>query len=85
MIFNGYNPYAPPKSTPPLPANEIPLAVLKGARDVYATHLSPDGERAYVEKPDGVRVFFWDDGSKAFGSSFPCDGLPGEVVAIPDS
>ena len=83
MIFNGYNPFSPPKSTPPLPANEIPLAVLKRAREVHATHLSPDGLIAYDQRSNGAWYSQWDNETKKFGCWWLLDGeLPGEAVAI---
>ena len=82
-----YNPFGPhaPAHKPGDSQTDVPLAQFKAAQAVYATHLSADGQRVYTERADGVRVFFWDGGSKTFGSSFPCDGLPGEVVKLPES
>ena len=42
MIFSSYNPYAPPRTTPPH-AGDLPdvlLEVFRAAADVRATHLS---------------------------------------------
>ena len=85
MIFIGYNPYAPPRTTPPHAADlpDVPLHVFTAAEDVHATHLSADGLRAYVEYDSEVRVCFWDDEGRAFGSSFPCGGLPADAVRMP--
>ena len=86
MIFNGFNPYSPNKSTLPLPANEIPLAVLKGARAVNATHLSPDGRVAYDQRDSGVWYCEWDSKLRGFGAWWRLEGeLPGEAVKLPDS
>ena len=79
-----YNPYAPAKSTPPT-SEDIPPAVFDAARVIHATHLSADGQLAYREKMGKMRVYYWDNESKAFGSSFPCDGLPPGGVKVPDS
>ena len=80
MIFQGYNPYGP-RSQPTQPANAIPLANFKAAQLIPdATHISADGEHVYVN--DGERVYYWDDESKRYGSSFPCNALPSDVVKL---
>src|SRR3990172_5909980 len=77
-----YNPYGP-HSQPPLPPNAIPIANYKVAKLIPgATHISPDGARVYVEHPDEVRVHYWDEESRSYGSSWGCDGLPGDAVKI---
>jgi len=83
MIFTGYNPYGPHGSrTAPAPP-DVPLSQFNAAYDVNATHLSADGLRAYIEYEFSVRVCFWDEESKAFGSSFPCEqGLPADAVRM---
>ena len=83
MIFTGYNPYSPNKSTPSLPANEIPLEILKAARAVYATHLSPDGQMAYDQRASGVWYCKWN--GREFGAWWRLDGeLSGEAAKLPD-
>lgn len=77
-----YNPFGPrqPKPDPPL---EVSLPQMQGARAIDgATHLSADGERVYVEHSDGLRVHYWDEGAKVFGSSFPCSELPADAVRL---
>ena len=79
MIFPGYNPYHSP-----LPPNTIPLANHKATKLIPdATHISADGRCVYVEYSDEVRVHYWDEESKGYGSSFPCpQGLPGDAVRL---
>lgn len=77
--YRGYRPAA----VAPKPAEDVPLYVFRAAKSIDgATHLSADGKRVYVQMSDGVRVCFWDDESKRFGSSFPCDGLPNDAVKL---
>lgn len=86
-IFPGYNPYGPPRpNTPPVVGQAPPIGVaqFKAAQSILeATHLSADGERVYIQMSDGVRVCYWDEEAKRFGSSFPCfEGLPADAVKM---
>ncbi len=76
------NPFGSHVPSNPQPANAIPLANFKAARSLpNATHISADGLCVYVN--DGERVYYWDDESKQYGSSFPClGGLPGDAVKL---
>ena len=83
MPFSGYHPTgyrSQPKEAP----GEVPLEVFNAAQSIEdATHLSADGQRVYLRRLGNVRVCFWDDESKAFGSSFPCEqGLPADAVRM---
>lgn len=82
MIFQGYNPYS--HHAPAKPAADVPLAQFRAAKALEdATHLSADGQRVYLQRMGKVRVCFWDEESKKFGSSFPClEGLPGDAVTL---
>ena len=78
-----YNPYGPhgPRTAPAPP--DVPLSQFQAAQDANATHLSADGLRAYIEYEFSVRVCYWDDESRVFGSSFPCEqGLPADAVRM---
>ncbi len=81
MIFNGYNPYSS-RTKPTEPANAIPIANFKAAQQINdATHISADGARVFTN--DGERVYYWDEESKRYGSSFPCpEGLPADAVLL---
>ena len=74
--YNRFGPHSPQ------PANTIPLANYKAAKLILdATHISSDGRCVYVK--DGERVYYWDEESNGYGSSFPCSGgLPGDAVRI---
>ena len=77
--------YYPRPPTPPTADDlpDIPAYLLRAAHDVEgATHLSSNGQRVYIQRLGNVRVCFWDEEMKAFGSSFPCDGLPADVVRM---
>lgn len=79
LNYNPYGPHAPQKAS----QTDVPLAQFKAAQAIQnATHLSADGQRVYLEYANEVRVCYWDDEIKEFGSSFPCDGLPSDAVAI---
>ena len=72
-----YNPYGPHS----LPPNAVPLANHKAAKLLPdATHISPNGACVYVK--DGERAHYWDEESRSYGSSWECDGLPGDAVKI---
>ena len=79
LPYNPYGPHAPQQQAP-----EVPLYVFEAAQAVEdATHLSGDGQRVYIKRLGNVRVCFWDDEMKRFGSSFPCpEGLPADAVVI---
>lgn len=85
---HGYNPFGPPRSpTPPTAgadgACDVPLSRLKAAQLIQdATHLSSDGQRVFIQRLGSVRVCYWDEKSNRFDSSFPCDGLPDDAVAM---
>lgn len=79
MGYLGFGQPAPPK--PAQPANEIPLAALKAAQAVNATHLSADGKIAYQVRYGKVRWAEWL--GNEFGSFFPLDKeLPEGAVEI---
>jgi len=88
LLIGNYYPHFPPRPpTPPTAsgqqAPDVPLAQFKAAQSANATHLSADGLRAYIEYEFSVRVCYWDDESKRFGSSFPCEqGLPADAVRM---
>ncbi len=72
ISYNPFGPHAQPA---------IPIPNLEAAKNVPdATHISLDGLCVYTN--NGKRVYYWDDESKTFGSSFPCDGLPTNVVVV---
>ena len=78
--YNPFGPHGPQKSTS---QTDVPLAQFQAAQDANATHLSADGLRAYIEYEFSVRVCYWDDESRVFGSSFPCEqGLPADAVRM---
>lgn len=78
-----YNPFFPHAPQQPTPLPDVPQARLSAATDVKAQYLSADGQRAYKEMSDGVRVFYWDEEIKVFGSSFPApEGLPSDAVVL---
>lgn len=82
MLFPGYNPYGPhaPKKAS---ATDVPLNQFRAAQAIKdATHLSSNGQRVYSQRMGKVRVYYWDEETKSFGSSFPCDGLPPDAVVI---
>ena len=82
MPFSGYHPPGY-RSQPKEASSEVPLAQFQAAQNVNATHLSADGLRVYIEYEFSVRVCYWDEESKAFGSSFPCEqGLPADAVRM---
>jgi len=88
MIGNYYPHFPPRPPTPPTAGHtalpDVPLAQFQAAQEVNATHLSADGLRVYIEYEFSVRVCYWDEESKVFGSSFPCDeGLPADAVRMP--
>lgn len=89
-LIGNYYPHFPPRPpTPPIAgqqqqAPEVPLCVFEAAQAVEdATHLSSDGKRVYIQRLGNVRVCFWDEEMKKFGSSFPCDeGLPADAMRM---
>jgi len=83
MIFTGYNPYAPPRTTPPHAGDlpEVPLHVFAAAEDVHATHLSADGRFAYCERYGAVLQAEWDGGIFGAWWLYP-NGLPPDAVRM---
>jgi len=81
VIFTGYNPYAPPRATPPHAGDlpDVPLEVFRAAADVRATHLSADGKTAYDERKSSVWYCGWDEEARRFGSWYKI--LSGELPA----
>lgn len=88
MIFTGYNPYTPSRSTPPTAGDlpDVPLYVSEAAQSVNATHSSADGKTAYDERKYSVWYCKWDNETKRFGSWYRImddSGLPADAVRIP--
>ena len=87
MIFTGYNPYAPPRATPPhadgLP--DVGIEVFRAAADVHATHLSANGKVAYDERRSSVWYCGWDEEVRRFGSWYKIlsGDLPADAVRMP--
>jgi len=78
-----YNPFGPHGRQKPALQTDVPLFQFQAAQNINATHLSADGLRVYIEYEFSVRVCYWDEESKAFGSSFPCEqGLPADAVRM---
>lgn len=84
LTFPGYNPFGPHAPQPAPAAPDVPLHVFKAAQSIKdATHLSSDGLRVYSQRMGNVRVYYWDEETKAYGSSFPCpEGLPADAVVL---
>jgi len=90
MIGNYYPHFPPRPPTPPFAgqqrgtAPDVPLAQFNAAQEVLdASHLSADGLRVYIEYEFSVRVCYWDEETKRYGSSFPCsEGLPADAVRL---
>lgn len=81
MNYYGYPPgYTPVGLAPAQPAPTIPANVRRRAYDQGATHLSPDGKRAYVSRFG--RWHYSDYDGVEFGSWWRCDGEPGEMVEV---
>lgn len=77
------NPFGPRAPQQPAPAPDVPLVQFRAAQAIKdATHLSKDGQRVYSQRMGNVRVYYWDEEMKAFGSSFPCSELPIDAVKI---
>lgn len=87
-VIPGYTPNSFAPQRPPTPPTagqgaDVNIAQFKAAQSTLeATHLSADGQRVYIQMSDGIRVCFWDEETKRFGSSFPCDGLPADAVKM---
>lgn len=79
LTVNPYGPHAQQKAS----ATDVPLAQFNAAKAIPgATHLSADGQRVYLQKMGELRVCYWDEEMKVFGSSYPCDGLPADAVVL---
>lgn len=80
MLFPGYNPYGPhaPQSTAP----DVPQARLAAAERAGATHLSGDGETAYMLRMGRVCWADWSEENGCFGGWWEsqAEELPAGVV-----
>jgi hypothetical protein len=78
-----HGPSAPRPAPPTASQTDVPLAQFKAAKEVLgATHLSADGARVYILKMGELRVCHWNEETKRFDSSFPCEGLPVDAVRM---
>lgn len=86
LTFNGYHPsaYIPnphhPRASQPTAEPEIPARRLALAKRAGASHVSKDGDKAFMSRFGEVMCSDYDGWN--YGAWWPCDGLPGDAVKV---